>query len=173
MQSQLVETVLREIREEILNFAARQSVNLSPWFIENENRLAVVAQMMGQVAARSSGASPSLLAEQTLGTMRTVIAARLPQEADWFGRNQGLLQRIAEGLAERLLARPSEATLNGHPKTGQSSTPQNRPVARRAGRVVFSLKPPGQARTSSAGFGSSAARTAARARGAAGGPRAH
>ncbi|MFO0572375.1 MAG: SNF2-related protein [Polyangia bacterium] len=108
MQNQLVETVLREIREDILNFAARQSVNLSPWFIENENRLAVVAQMMGQVAAKSSGASPPLLAEQTLGTMRTVIAARLPQEADWFSRNQALLQRIAEGLAERLLARPAE-----------------------------------------------------------------
>ena len=104
MLSELVEAVLREVRDDILDLAARKSRNLSPWFEENDARLRVVANMIERVASASRGASASLVAEQTLATMRRVITARLPDEAAWFDRNQGILSRITEDLADRLLA---------------------------------------------------------------------
>ena len=104
MPSQLVETVLRDVRDDIVDMAARKSRNLSPWFEENDARLRVVANMIERVASASRGASASLVAEQTLATMRRVITARLPDEAAWFERNQGILSRITEDLADRLLA---------------------------------------------------------------------
>ena len=104
MASQLVETVLRDVREDILDMAARKSRNLAPWFEENDNRLLVVASMIERVAAGARGASPSVVATQTLATMRNVVTARLPEEAPWFDRNQGILGRITEDIAERLLA---------------------------------------------------------------------
>ena len=97
MLSELVEAVLREVRDDILDLAARKSRNLSPWFEENDARLRVVANMIERVASASRGASASLVAEQTLATMRRVITARLPNEAAWFDRNQGILSRITEG----------------------------------------------------------------------------
>jgi len=109
MTSQLVETVLKEVREDILDFAARKSMNLSPWFESNDNRLRVLASMIERIAPKTPGASSSLVAQQTLTTMRKVIAARLPEEAAWFDRNQALLSRITEGIAERLLTTPIAA----------------------------------------------------------------
>ena len=108
MQRELAERVLDEVRQDILTYALRQSVNLSPWFAANQNRLRVLAQMIERVAVGTSGSAASQTAAQTLGILRQVLASRLPTEVAWLDRNQMLLSRLAEGMTERL-RRPVES----------------------------------------------------------------
>ena len=82
MPSQLVETVLREMRAMTsLDMAARKSRNLSPWFEENDARLRVVANMIERVASVSRGRRLRWLRSRPWPMMRRVITARLPDEA--------------------------------------------------------------------------------------------